>query len=218
MVGLRVEPRGLRPFVGTPMYHTVTQPPRRLVLTGGPGAGKSVIARAVAAAHADTFVLVPESATHIYTTMNLRWGQLDLAGRRDVQRRMYEHQVAQEARLQADHPGKVLLLDRGTIDGAAYWPDGHDAFWPAIGTTRADELARYNAVVWMQTGAALGLYDGDASNAVRFENPAEAVESGNLLMQLWGDHPYLCQIAAFPRFEDKLATVEQMLLELAARP
>jgi predicted ATPase len=198
------------------MYHTATHPPRRLVLTGGPGAGKSVIARAVAAAHPDVFVLVPESATHVYTTLNVRWHQLDLTGRRDVQSQMYRHQLAQEAELQAAHPGRVLLLDRGTIDGAAYWPDGTDRFWPDVGTTHAAELARYDAVVWMQTGAALGLYDGDASNAVRFENPAEAVESGNTLMRLWGDHPRIHQVAAYPRFEDKLAVVEQMLLELAA--
>ena len=198
------------------MYHTATHPPRRLVLTGGPGAGKTVIARAVAAAHPDTFVLVPESATHVYTTLNTRWDQLDVHGRRDVQRQMYLHQLDQEARLAAAHPGRVLLLDRGTVDGAAYWPDGPAAFWPAVDTTHAAELARYDAVIWMQTGAALGLYDGDASNAVRFEQPAEAVESGNRLAQLWADHPRLHRAAAYPRFADKVAVVEQMLLELAA--
>ena len=198
------------------MYHAPTHPPRRLVLTGGPGAGKSVIARQVAADHPDVFVLVPESATHVYTTLNVRWHQLDLDGRRDVQRRMYFHQLDQEARLQADHPDRVLLLDRGTVDGAAYWPDGPAAFWPDVGTTHAAELARYDAVIWMQTGAALGLYDGDASNSVRFEQPAEAVESGNALVKLWGDHPRLIQVAAFPKFEDKLAVVGAMLLEIAA--
>jgi predicted ATPase len=199
------------------MYHSATTAPRRLVLTGGPGAGKSVIARHVAAAHPDVFALVPESATHVYTTLNTRWDQLDTAGRRDVQRRMYLHQLEQEHRLAAAHPGRILLLDRGTIDGAAYWPDGSDRFWPDVGTTHAAELARYDAVIWMQTGAALGLYDGEASNAVRFEKPAEAVESGNALVRLWGDHPRLIQVAAYPRFEDKLAVVEAMLLEMAAQ-
>ena len=198
------------------MYHVPTQPPRRIVLTGGPGAGKSVIAHRLAAAHPDVFALVPESATHVYTTLNLRWNQLDLAGRRDVQTRMYLHQLEQEATLQAAHPGRVLLLDRGTVDGAAYWPEGSDAFWPAVGTTHRAELARYDAVIWMQTGAALGLYDGDASNSVRFEQPAEAVESGNALMKLWGDHPRLHQVPAYPQFDDKLAVVERILLELAA--
>ena len=159
---------------------------------------------------------MPESATHVYTTLNTRWTELDTAGRRDVQRRMYFHQLDQEQRLAAAHPDRVLLLDRGTVDGAAYWPDGPAAFWADVGSTPAAELARYDAVIWMQTGAALGLYDGDASNAVRFEAPAEAVESGNALMRLWGDHPRLIQVAAYPRFEDKVSVVQGMLLEMAA--
>ena len=197
------------------MYHVATQPPRRLVLTGGPGAGKSTIAAAVAAAHPDVFVMVPEAARQVYEQLNTTWPQLDQAGRYDAQRRMYNLQVEQERRLLAAHPGRVLLLDRGTVDGAAYWPDGAAAFWPAVGTTQAAELARYDAVIWMQTGAALGLYDGDASNPIRFEKPEAAVESGNALTELWGDHPLLHRVGAYPRFEDKLARVGDMLLALA---
>ena len=198
------------------MHHPATQPPRRLVLTGGPGAGKSTIAAAVAAAHPHRFVLVPEAARQVYEQLNTTWPQLDRPGRYDAQRRMYRLQVEQERRLTAAHPDKVLLLDRGTIDGAAYWPDGAAAFWDDVGTSHGAELARYDAVLWLQTGAALGLYDGDASNPIRFEQPAAAVESGNLLTHLWGDHPRLQRVDAYPRFEDKVAAVERMLLELAA--
>ena len=198
------------------MYHVARQPPRRLVLTGGPGAGKSTIAAAVAAAHPDRFVMVPEAARQVYEMLNTTWPKLDAAGRYDAQRRMYRLQIDQERRLLAANPGHVLLLDRGTIDGAAYWPDGPAAFWLDVGTTPALELARYDAVIWMQTGAALGLYDGDASNPIRFEAPAAAVESGNQLVALWGDHPRFTQVAAYPRFADKLAVVEAMLLEMAA--
>ena len=198
------------------MYHTATRPPRRLVLTGGPGAGKSTIAAAVAAKHSDRFVMVPEAARQVYEMLNTTWPQLDAAGRYDAQRRMYRLQVEQEQRLLAAHPGKALLLDRGTIDGAAYWPDGPAAFWHDVGSSPAAELARYDAVIWLQTGAALGLYDGDASNPIRFEQPAAAVASGELLTHLWGDHPRLTRVAASPSFADKVAVVEAMLLELAA--
>src|SRR3712207_2922358 len=97
---------------------------RRVVLTGGPGAGKTVVSAAIARADPSRFALVPEAATQVYDALRTRWDLLDLEGRRDVQRRIYRLQREQEERLARNFPGKVLLLDRGTIDGAAYWPEG----------------------------------------------------------------------------------------------
>src|SRR2546421_12878442 len=90
--------------------------PHRVVLTGGPGAGKTVISQKIAARHPDRFVLVPEAATQVYDALQTRWDRLDLAGRRDVQRKIYQLQVDQEERTLAANSGKTLLLDRGTID------------------------------------------------------------------------------------------------------
>src|SRR4051794_31788836 len=107
----------------------------RIVLTGGPGSGKTVVSRRIAAANPGRFVLVPEAATQVYTLLNTRWDRLDVNGRRDAQRRMYRLQLEQEQRIAEEHPDKSLLLDRGTIDGATYWPDGPDDFWRDVGTT-----------------------------------------------------------------------------------
>ena len=49
---------------------------RRIVLTGGPGAGKTVISSALADRFADRLVLVPESATQVYTRWQRRRDQL----------------------------------------------------------------------------------------------------------------------------------------------
>src|SRR3954463_1172939 len=102
---------------------------QRIVLTGGPGAGKTVITRRIASMLPDQFALVPEAATQVYDALQTRWDKLDLAGRRDVQRKIYQLQVDQEDRTAAANPDKILLLDRGTIDGAAYWPEGPDDYW-----------------------------------------------------------------------------------------
>jgi predicted ATPase len=189
--------------------HTPRQtPPGRIVLTGGPGAGKTVVARHIVAAHPDRFILVPEAATQVYEALQTRWDRLDLEGRRDVQRQIYRLQVEQERKILAEHPGKILLLDRGTIDGAAYWPEGPAAYWLDLDTTLDAELSRYDAIIWMQTSAALGLYDGDASNACRFEHPQAAIESGDRLKQLWRTHPRLQTVDAYPHFPDKIAAVK----------
>jgi predicted ATPase len=180
---------------------------KRAVLTGGPGAGKTVVSRRLAAEHPDRFVLVPEAATQVYAALRTRWDRLDLAGRRDMQRRIYHLQVEQEDRLAREHPDKTLLLDRGTIDGAAYWPEGPAEYWRDLGTTIDAELARYDLVVWMQTCAVVGAYDGDASNTCRFEDADAAIASGNLLAELWSGHPRLVRIDAYPNVEDKVRAV-----------
>jgi predicted ATPase len=184
---------------------------QRIVLTGGPGAGKTVISRRLAAERPDRFVLVPEAATQVYDALRTRWDRLDLPGRRDVQRRIYRLQVEQEDRLAAVHPGKTLLLDRGTIDGAAYWPEGPDAYWRDLATTIAAELERYDRVIWMQTCAAVGAYDGDASNTCRFEDADAAIASGNLLAMLWSGHPRLARVDAFADLDEKVAAVRRLL-------
>jgi len=194
--------------------HSALQIPRRIVLTGGPGAGKTVISRQLAAARPDRFALVPEAATQVYDALQTRWDRLDLEGRRDVQRRIYRLQVEQEAQLAAAHPGKVLLLDRGTIDGAAYWPAGPDDYWRDLGSTLQAELARYDTVIWMESCAALGLYDGDASNACRFEDAPAAVQSGRLLLQLWAGHSNLKHVGAFVSLDHKLDAVAEILAGL----
>jgi predicted ATPase len=184
---------------------------QRIVLTGGPGAGKTVVSAAIARADPARFVLVPEAATQVYDALRTRWDLLDLEGRRDVQRRIYRLQREQEERLGADFPGKVLLLDRGTIDGAAYWPEGPADYWRDLGTTAEAELARYDKVIWMQTAAAVGVYDGHSSNPCRFEDAEAAIASGNLLKSLWAGHPHLVHVGAFARLEEKIQAVRELL-------
>jgi len=187
---------------------------KKIVITGGPGSGKTVITHRLADERPDRFIAVPEAATQVYTMLQTRWDKLDLAGRHDAQRRMYQLQLDQESRLAVEHPDKTLLLDRGTIDGAAYWPEGPEAFWRDRNTTHDAELKRYDAVILLETAAAIGLYDGDSSNFCRFEDPENAIKSGQLLHQLWSGHPHLHQVNAAVSLDDKLADVTAILNQL----
>ncbi len=128
-----------------------------------------------------------------------------------MQRKIYRLQVDQEDRTLANNPGKILLLDRGTIDGAAYWPEGPEDYWRDVGSTLEIELKRYDAVILLESSAALGLYDGDTSNVRRFEDAQGAIESGKLLLGLWGGHPNLKHVGAFSKLEDKVAAVKEIL-------
>jgi predicted ATPase len=190
----------------------------RIVLTGGPGSGKTVITAALACSDSSRFILVSEAATQVYQQLGTRWDRLDLEGRRDVQRRIYHLQRAQEERLSAQHPDKTLLLDRGTVDGATYWPEGPEAYWQDLGTTLGAQLDRYQAVIWMQSCAALpGLYDGDFSNPCRFEDGAGAMAAGQSLLDLWSAHPNLHQVRAYPQLSEKIQAVRTLLNLVAPR-
>lgn len=184
---------------------------KRIVLTGGAGAGKTVISAAIARLQPDRFVNVPEAATQIYDLLQTRWDRLDTAGRCDVQRRIYHLQREQEERIGSVHADKILLLDRGTIDGSAYWPTGPEDYWRELGTTSRAELARYDAVIWLQTSAALGLYDSDASNPCRYESPQIAIDLGENLKQLWTAHPRLHMVEACRELDQKIAAVQKIL-------
>ncbi|MFT3789182.1 MAG: ATP-binding protein [Tepidisphaeraceae bacterium] len=193
---------------------SVTHRTARIVLTGAPGSGKTTIAAALAKLHPNRFILVPEAATQYYTSLGRRWDQLDIKNRKEAQRGIYRLQVEQETRLARTNPDKTLLLDRGTVDGSAYWPDGPDEYWQDLGTTLADELARYDRVLILQTSAHLGLYDGDASNRVRFEDAAGAIANEKLIEQIWKPHPHRIIVHAEADFGRKLAAVEAAVLHV----
>lgn len=198
----------------------------RIVLTGGPGAGKTSVTRLLAESSVWSrwrdelggVTAVPEAATQTYAARRTRWDWLDDAGRREVQRAIYHLQVQQEAELAetARRRGdRVLLLDRGTIDGSAYWPDGAEAYWHDLGSSVSVELERYDGVVLLESAATIGIYDGDASNAVRFEDPQAAVESGRALAALWGGHPRQVRVPAREDFEAKVAAAAAAVAAVA---
>jgi predicted ATPase len=170
--------------------------PPKIVLTGAPGSGKSTIARALEQRHPGQFIVVPEAATQYYSGLGRKWNQLTLEQQRDAQRAIYRLQLAQEERLRAENPGRVMLLDRGTIDGSAYWPDGPSAYWTDLGTTEDAQFGRYDHVIVLETAAVIGLYDGDASNHVRFEGAAEAIENARKLASLWAGHANVSLVRA----------------------
>ena len=185
--------------------------PLKIVLTGAPGSGKTVISAHIARANRARYALVPEAATQVYTASHTRWDRIDLSRRRQLQQEIYRLQRDQEDRIAAENPHKILLLDRGTLDGAAYWPDGPEAYLLHLNTTHEQELARYHQVLLLETAATIGIYDGSASNAIRFEDAAGAIAAGHTLAKLWLPHKNILKIPAHPNFQDKLAEVQKIL-------
>jgi predicted ATPase len=176
---------------------------RRIAVTGGPGAGKTTIWRALAQRHPARVVAVSEVATtmlqHLFPEI------ADAVDRELVQRAIFETQRNLEAiyerRLQQ---GQVLLCDRGTPDGAGYWPGGGEAFFEAMQTRREHELARYDAVLFLETAAAGGLSIAEG-NPIRTEALDAAVAIDRRLHEVWSRHPNFHLVAHQREWPDKLA-------------
>lgn len=182
---------------------------RRIAVTGGPGAGKTTLWRAIIAEHGERIVAVPEVATlmlrHVFPPV------LGDGERRAVQRSIFRVQHDLEAVHEAQlKPGQVLLCDRGTPDGGGYWPEGHAAFSAAMHTTCEAELARYEAVVFLETAAAADLPIAD-NNDARTEDRQTAVAIDRRLHALWSRHPRFLHIGCEPVFEDKLSAALRVI-------
>lgn len=91
----------------------------------------------------------------------------------------------------------VVLCDRGTVDGVAYWP-GPEEFWETVETTREDQLARYDAVIHLRTPAIDHGYN--QVNRLRIETAAEAHTVDERILLAWKGHPRRTVIDATPDF------------------
>src|SRR5690606_33888344 len=137
--------------------------------------------------------------------------------RKAVQRAIFHVQRNIEDLQSARFPHRVLLCDRGTIDGAAYWPstDPND-FFTELGTTLEHELDRYDAVLFFET-AAVGDLSIETGNPVRTESNAEAVALDTRLRTLWSRHPNFVLIQHSNSFMAKLFEGLHVLGELIRR-
>jgi len=158
----------------------------RIVLTGGPGGGKTTAADLFRREIGAGVVVVPESATILFAGGFPRVAEV--FAREATQRAIFEVQRNLEDVQAALYPDRVQLCDRGTVDGAAYWPSGPDDFFAKLGTSQKAELARYDAVIFFET-AAVGGIAVEGGNRYRTESNVEAIELDRRLRALWSAHP-----------------------------
>lgn len=186
----------------------------RIVLTGGPGGGKTTALDLFRRELGERVVAVPESATIMFTGGFPRVDDPD--ARRSAQTAIFHVQRNLEDVQSALHPKRVLLCDRGTIDGAAYWPGDPDDFFGAMNTTHDAELARYDAVVFFQS-AATGGHGIEGGNPARTETKEQAMLLDKALRGLWGGHPRFFLVPHRASFFEKLSMGLAILQSVVAQ-
>lgn len=189
----------------------------RIVVTGGPGGGKTTAADLFRREIGDRVVVVPEAATLLFNGGFPRTG--GDAARKAAQRAIFHVQRNLEDAQAGLFPERILLCDRGTVDGAAYWPETPERFFTAVGTTEEHELSRYDAVIFFESAAVGGLLI--EGNPVRTESLAEAVALDAKLRAVWSRHPRFVVVPHDTSFVKKimfgLAALESLVAQLGAK-
>jgi predicted ATPase len=188
----------------------------RIVLTGGPGGGKTTAGDLFRREIGEKVVLVPEAATLLFSGGFPRVHE-PLAVR-SAQNAIFHLQRNLEDLQSARFPRRILLCDRGTVDGAAYWPGSPDEFFHSLGTTLHAELDRYDAVIFFES-AAVGGDRIEGGNPIRSETIEQAVELDTRLRELWSRHPRFVFVphnrSFFKKISFGLASLESIVSQLS---
>jgi predicted ATPase len=173
--------------------------PKRVVLTGGPGAGKTAVLELIRQHFCQHVQVLREAAGILFGGGFPR--QPDPPRLRAAQRAIFYTQRELEAC--ADSGVAIVLCDRGTIDGAAYWP-GPGELWDEVGTSREEQLARYAAVLHLRPPPMGSGYTSD-NNPLRIESAIEAAAVDERILKCWEGHPRRVVIDSTADFLSKAA-------------
>ena len=142
------------------------RPPGTIVVTGGPGGGKTTALDLFQRELKSRVKIVPEAATLLFGHGLGR----DVGDGRPLplQRSIYRMQTGLEDIFRDCYPERLLICDRGTLDGLAYWPGDEADYFASLATTYEREAARYGAVIFFQSAAIHG-EDVRSNNPYRSE-------------------------------------------------
>ncbi len=184
--------------------------PRHVVLTGGPGAGKTAVLELVRWSFCEHVRVLPEAAGIVYGGGFPRTEDAEV--RRASQRAIFHVQRELEAVGSIGDP-PLVLCDRGTVDGGAYW-QGPGELWSEVGTTLEAELARYDTVIHLRTPRPETGYD--QRNTLRIESAHEAHVIDDRIAELWRAHPHRFVVQARGDFLAKAAEAVRILRDEVA--
>lgn len=191
----------------------------RIALTGGPGGGKTTAADLFRREIGERVVIVPEAASLLFSGGFPRSSHPPAATA--AQQAIFHVQRQLEDVQSVLYPDRILLCDRGTVDGAAYSPGTPRDFFASLNTTFEAELARYDGVIFFES-AAVGGMTIEGGNPVRNETLDQAVALEANLRELWKHHARFAIVRHDPSFVNKiligLAELDRMIKEHLGDP
>lgn len=169
----------------------------RVAVTGGPAGGKTTILNEIPPRYGDQILAMQEAATILFEggfpkrediTDADKWADSFQDAVISVQKNM-EDQFLEMAK---GKPARLLMFDRGLLDGAAYLGKGMDFFLNRFNLDHADICNRYDLVIHMESVAVSNpeLYEKlKSTNPGRYENAEEAAWRDDTIKEAWAGHP-----------------------------
>ena len=183
----------------------------KIVITGGPCAGKSTAMSRIQTAFSElgyTVLFVPETASEFITGGVAPW---TCGTNRDYQICQMRLQMEKERlwrRAAKTMPKEKILIvcDRGTMDNRAYMDDEEFAYVLDYFDMSEVELRDGYDAVFHLVSAAKGAAEfyTTANNSARIETPEEAARLDDRLISAWCGHPHLRVIDNETSFDDKM--------------
>ena len=203
----------------------------RIVLTGGPAAGKTTlisrILREFKSEDGWKVITVPETATELISgfgfgpfpnCMSMEDFQYYV-----VEDQLHKEQLALRAAEAVPEDKVIIVYDRAVFDDKAYVSDEHFAAVLArFGKTEEEMLAHYDAVLHLVSCAKGAEYAFNYGNAARYESIEDARELDDRTLRAWQGHHALYVVDNSVDFEDKInravAQIYRVLGESAPEP
>ncbi|MFT6987982.1 MAG: putative ATPase [Psychromonas sp.] len=174
---------------------------RRIVVTGGPGGGKTTALDLFRRELKDKISSVPEAATMIFSSGIER--SLDNKVICAQQIAIFNLQRNLEDVQRKMHPDSLIICDRGCLDGLAYWPGSEEEFFKIMNSSLSEELERYDAVIFFETAAKSG-QEIKSNNPIRNESEQTAIILDQRLQKIWSQHPNFNLVASSESFIKKV--------------
>jgi hypothetical protein len=102
-----------------------------------------------------------------------------------------------------ENESKIVVCDRGTLDGLAYWPESPESYFAELSTSLQAELARYCAVIHLRTP--LEGHGYNHRNPLRTEDAAVARAIDEKIAEVWAAHPNRTIVNSSEDFMEKAA-------------
>lgn len=187
---------------------------KRIVLTGGPGSGKTSVLEKINQVYSSQgykVIIVPETATELMNNgVTFKDGRISLVDFQELVMRLQlakEEVVDRTIELLGEHENVIVVYDRGTIDNTAYInKEEFEEILARLNNVKSftDLLNKYDLVINLVGRE--DFYTTD-NNKARSESSSEALKLGDATLKCWLGHKTVKIVMPKDTVEEKISEV-----------